>query len=65
MNRSWNNIDGSLAEASHRLRGYTCGVWAPGFEQCEDQELPTEVRDLCMKVTVSVSLDLRRTFNVA
>ena len=27
-----------------------CGVWAPGFEQFEDQELPIEVRDLCTKV---------------
>ena len=31
MNRSWNNIEGSFAEAGHRLRGYKCGVWAPGF----------------------------------
>ena len=29
----------------HRLCGYKCGVWAPEFEQFEDQELPTEVRD--------------------
>ena len=49
-NRSWNNIVGSLAEAGHRLRGDKCGVWAPGFEPYEDQELPTEVRDLCMQV---------------
>ena len=45
MNRSWNNVEGSLADAGHKLRGYKCGVWAPGFEQFEDQELPTEVRD--------------------
>ena len=50
MNRSWNSIEGSLADAGHRLRGYKCGVWEPGFEQFEDQELPTEVRDLCTKV---------------
>ena len=49
MNRSWNRIEGSLVEAGHRLRGYKCGVWAPGFEQCEDQQLPTEVRDLCFE----------------
>ena len=39
-----------MTGAGHRLRGYKCGVWAPGFEQFEDQELPTEVRDLCMRV---------------
>ena len=49
MNRSWNNIEGSLADAGHRLRSYKCGVWALGFEQYEDQELPIEVRDLCLK----------------
>ena len=48
--RSWNVIGGALADAGHRLRGYKCGVWAPGFEQFEDTELPTEVRNLCLKV---------------
>ena len=42
-------IEGTLADAGHRLR-YKCGVWAPGFEQFEDLELPTEVRNLCMSV---------------
>ena len=50
MNRSRNSIGSSLADAGHRLRGYKCGVWAPGFEQFEDQELPTEVHDLCTRV---------------
>ena len=50
MNRSWNSIEGSSADAGHRLRGYKCGICAPGFGQFEDQELPTEVRDLCTKV---------------
>ena len=50
MNRSWNSIESSLADAGHRLRGHKCGVWAPGFEQFEDQELPTEIRDLCTRV---------------
>ena len=35
LNRSWNDIEGTLADAGHRLRGYKCGVWAPGFEQFE------------------------------
>ena len=30
-NRSWNSIEGSLADAGHRLRGYKCGVWAPAL----------------------------------
>ena len=50
LNRSWNVIEGTLADAGHRLRGCRCGVWAPGCEQFEDRELPTEVRDLCVKV---------------
>ena len=50
MNRSRNSIESSLADAGHRLRGCKCGVWAPGFEQFEDQEVPTEVRDLSTKV---------------
>ena len=50
MNRSRNSIESSSADAGHRLRGYKCGVWAPGFEQFEDQELPMEVRDLCTRV---------------
>ena len=28
LNRSWNIIEGTLADAGHRLRGYKCGVWA-------------------------------------
>ena len=36
LNRLWNIIEGTLADAGHRLRGYKCGVWAPGFEQFED-----------------------------
>ena len=43
LNRSWSDIEGSLADAGHRLRGYKCGVWAAGFEQFEDQELPMRV----------------------
>ena len=50
LNRSWNVIEGTLADAGHTLRGYKCGVWAPGFEQFEDAELPMEVRNLRMKV---------------
>ena len=46
LNRSWGTNDGVLAEAGHRLRG----VWAPGFEQFEDAELPKEVRNLCLKI---------------
>ena len=49
LNRSWKDIGGTLADAGHRLRGCKRGVWAPGFEQFEDLELPTEVRDLCMR----------------
>ena len=25
LNRSWNEIEGTLADAGHRLRGYKCG----------------------------------------
>ena len=50
LSRSWNDVESTLAVAGHWLRGYKCGVWALGFEQFEDQELPTEVRDLCTKV---------------
>ena len=50
LNRSWGTIEGALAEAGHRLRSYKCGVWAPGFEQFEDAELPIEVRNLCLKI---------------
>ena len=50
LNRSWKTIEGVLAEASHRLRSYKCGVRAPGFEQFEDAELPIEVRILCLKI---------------
>ena len=34
----------------HTGRGYTCGVWVPGFERFEDQELPLEIRNMCTKV---------------
>ena len=50
LNRSWNVIEGVLADAGHRLRGYKCGVWAPGFEQLEDAELPMEFHNLRLKV---------------
>ena len=50
LNRSRDDIECALAEAGHRLRGYKCFVWAPGFEQFEDQELPLEIWNLCMKV---------------
>ena len=50
LNRSWNIIKGALADACHKLRGCMCGVWAPGFEQFEDAELPMEVRNLCLRV---------------
>ena len=39
-----------LAEAGHRLRSYKCGLWAAGFEQSEDAELPMEVRNLSLKI---------------
>ena len=44
-------ITESSFDAAHRLRGYKCGIWAPGLEQIEDQELPTEDRDLCTRVS--------------
>ena len=50
LNRSWNFIEAALADAGHRLRGYRCWVWAPGFEQFGDAELPLEVRNLCLRV---------------
>ena len=50
LNRPWNLIEDALADAGPRLRGYKCGVWAPGFEQFEDAELPMEVRNLCLKI---------------
>ena len=50
LNRSWTDIEGALADAGHRLRGYKCGMWALGFEQFEDAELPMEVRDLCLTI---------------
>ena len=31
LNRSWNDIESSLANTGRRLRGYKCGVWAPGI----------------------------------
>ena len=40
----------TLAEAAHRLQGYKCCVWAPGFEQFEDQELPLVIWKQCAKV---------------
>ena len=50
LNRSWSTIEGALADAGHRLHSYKCGVWAPGFEQFEDAEVPMEVRNLCSKI---------------
>ena len=50
LNRSWNVIEGTLADAGRRLCSYECGVWAPGIEQFGDAELPMEVRNLCLKV---------------
>ena len=50
LNRYWSTIEGALADAGHRLRSKKCGVWAPGFEQFEDAELPMEVRSLCLKI---------------
>ena len=50
INRSWGVMEGVLAEAGHRLRSNKCGVKAPVFEQFEDAELPTEVRNLCLKI---------------
>ena len=50
LKRSSGTIEGVLAEAGHRLRSYKCGVWAPGFGQFEDAELPIEVRNLCLKI---------------
>ena len=50
LNRSWNVIEGTLADAGHRLCGYKREVWAPGFEQFEDAELPMEVRNLCLRI---------------
>ena len=50
LNRSWNEIEGTLTDAGHRLRGYERGVRAPEFEQFDDLERPPEVRDLCMRV---------------
>ena len=49
LNRSWSTIEGALADAGHRLHSYKCRVWAPGFEQFEDAELPMEVRNLCFQ----------------
>ena len=46
LNRSYNIIEGTLADAGHRLCGYKCAVWVPGFEQFEDAELSMEVRNL-------------------
>ena len=48
LNRSWTVIEGTLADAGHRLRGYKCG--GVGASGCEDTELPPEVRNLCLKV---------------
>ena len=48
--RSWSTIEGVLADGGHRLRSYKCGVWALGFEQFVDAELPMEVRNLCLKI---------------
>ena len=50
LHRSWRTIEGVLANAGRRLRSYECGAWAPGFEQFVDEELPMEVRNLCLKI---------------
>ena len=50
-NRSPSVIEGTLADAGHRLRDYKCGWWAPGLEQFEDLELPMEVWNMWLKVT--------------
>ena len=50
LDRSWGNVEGALADAGHRLRSYKCGVWAPGFEQFEDAELPLWVQSLCLRI---------------
>ena len=50
LDRSWGTIEGALADAGHRLRSYKCGVWAPGFGQFEDAELPLSVRNLCLRI---------------
>ena len=50
LNRSRGTIEAVLAEAGQRLRSYTCGVWAPGFDQFEDAEVPMKVRNLCLKI---------------
>ena len=43
LDRYWGNIVEALANAGHRLRSYKCGVWAAGYEQFEDAELPLSV----------------------
>ena len=45
LNRSWNDIEWTLADAG-RLRGYKSAVWAPGVGHFEDLELPLEIRNL-------------------
>ena len=50
IDRSWGDIERALADARHRLCGYKCGVWAPGFEQFEDTWLPLSVRRLCLRI---------------
>ena len=50
LDRSWGIIEGALADARHRHHSYKCGVWAPGFEQFEDAELPLSVRNLCLRI---------------
>ena len=50
LNRSRGTIEGGLAHAGHRLRGYKCGVWTPGFQHFEDAELQIEIRNLCLKI---------------
>ena len=49
LNRTWNSSEDALADAGHRLRGYECRGWAPGFEQFEDAELPMEVQNLSLR----------------
>ena len=50
LHRNWRELKHALAEAGHRLRSHKCGVWAPGYEQFVDENLPRTVRDLCAKV---------------
>ena len=50
LNHSWSTIEGVLADAGHRLRGYKRGVRRRDLNSLEDAELPMEGRHLCLKV---------------